>query len=103
MDTPRIDMHTLQAQRSFLVRFAMLYLHDPHLAEDVAQETLLAALQGIGKFSGQSSLRTWLTGILKHKMLDLRRKQAHEVAFQPPAESEDSLEHLCDEIGRAHV
>ena len=39
------------------------------------QETLLAALSGSG-FSGKSSLRTWLTGILKHKIVDaIRRKQ----------------------------
>jgi RNA polymerase sigma-70 factor (ECF subfamily) len=41
------------------------------------QETLLAALAGSG-FSGKSSLRTWLTGILKHKIVDAIRKKQRE-------------------------
>jgi RNA polymerase sigma-70 factor (ECF subfamily) len=65
----------LEPQRSYLLRVARLQLRDEALAEDVVQETLLAALSGTG-FSGKSSLRTWLTGILKHKIVDaIRRKQ----------------------------
>ncbi len=65
----------LDAHRGYLMRVARLQLRDEALAEDVVQETLLAALSGSG-FSGKSSLRTWLTGILKHKIVDaIRRKQ----------------------------
>jgi RNA polymerase sigma-70 factor (ECF subfamily) len=65
----------LEAHRGYLLRVARLQLRDEALAEDVVQETLLAALSGSG-FSGKSSLRTWLTGILKHKIVDaIRRKQ----------------------------
>ena len=65
----------LELHRSYLIRVARLQLRDDAQAEDVVQETLLAALSGSG-FSGQSSLRTWLTGILKHKIVDaIRRKQ----------------------------
>ena len=65
----------LEPQRGYLLRVARLQLRDEALAEDVVQETLLAALAGSG-FSGKSSLRTWLTGILKHKIVDaIRRKQ----------------------------
>ena len=70
----------LDAHRSYLMRVAMLQLRDQALAEDVVQETLLAALSGAG-FSGRSSLRTWLTGILKHKIVDaIRRRQREPVA-----------------------
>jgi RNA polymerase sigma-70 factor, ECF subfamily len=72
------EVDDLQEQRSYLLRYAMLQLRDPHLAEDVVQETLLVAVESRDKFSGQSTLRTWLTGILKHKILDLRRKQQRE-------------------------
>jgi RNA polymerase sigma-70 factor (ECF subfamily) len=51
----------LEPQRSYLLRVARLQLRDEALAEDVVQETLLAALAGTG-FSGKSSLRTWLPG-----------------------------------------
>jgi RNA polymerase sigma-70 factor (ECF subfamily) len=65
----------LDQHRGYLLRVARLQLRDESLAEDVVQETLLAALSGSG-FSGKSSLRTWLTGILKHKIVDaIRRKQ----------------------------
>lgn len=62
------------AERSMLVKFARLHLQE-EAAEDVAQETLLAALQGASAYSGKSSLRTWLVGILKHKIIDLIRKE----------------------------
>jgi RNA polymerase sigma-70 factor (ECF subfamily) len=42
------------------------------------QETLLAALAGEKGFAGRSNLRTWLTGILKHKIIDLIRKASRE-------------------------
>jgi len=62
----------------YLFRFAMVKLRDEHLAEDAVQETLLAALQGQQNFSGESAERTWLVGILKHKIVDLIRKKVRE-------------------------
>ena len=73
MDVSRdLDQH-----RGYLLRVARMQLRDEALAEDVVQETLLAALSGSG-FSGKSSLRTWLTGILKHKVVDAIRKKQRE-------------------------
>lgn len=73
---PAADLsRDLDQHRGYLLRVARLQLRDEAQAEDVVQETLLAALSGSG-FSGKSSLRTWLTGILKHKIVDaIRRKQ----------------------------
>jgi RNA polymerase sigma-70 factor (ECF subfamily) len=95
--TNPIDMDELQTQRSYLVRYAMLQLRDPHLAEDVVQETLLAAMEGLDKFAWQSSLRTWLTGILKHKILDLRRKQQREGELPNTDDAQDPYENICAE------
>ena len=67
----------LDQHRGYLLRVARLQLRDEAQAEDVVQETLLAALAGSG-FSGKSSLRTWLTGILKHKIVDAIRKKQRE-------------------------
>jgi RNA polymerase sigma-70 factor, ECF subfamily len=53
-------------------------LRNPDLAEDAVQETLLAALESRAKFSGASSLKTWLTGILKHKIIDAIRRKSRE-------------------------
>jgi RNA polymerase sigma-70 factor (ECF subfamily) len=70
----------LATHRGYLLRVARLQLRDEALAEDVVQETLVAALSG-GGFSGKSSLKTWLTGILKHKIVDaIRRKKREPLA-----------------------
>jgi len=68
----------LSQHGDYLFRFAMVKLRDEHLAEDAVQETLLAALQGHQNFSGNSALRTWLVGILKHKIVDIIRKKVRE-------------------------
>lgn len=62
-----------------LFRFAMLRVKDTNVAEDLVQETFLSALKGIDRFKGGSSLRTWLVGILKHKIIDFFRKNKPEV------------------------
>jgi len=56
----------------------MLRLRDRSTAEDLVQETFLAALRNRGTFSGSSSESTWLVGILKHKITDHFRHQARE-------------------------
>ena len=53
-----------------LYRYALLRLRDPDLAADVVQETFLHALRSRDSFTGRSSERTWLVGILKHKVVD---------------------------------
>lgn len=68
----------LEQQRPYLLRFAALQLRDPNAVEDAVQETLLAALGGEASFAGRSNLRTWLTGILKHKIVDSIRRAARE-------------------------
>ncbi len=66
---------------NYLYRFALLRIHDSQLAEDMVQETFLAALKSKGGFEGRSSERTWLTGILKNKIIDYYRKNARVTGF----------------------
>jgi len=68
----------LERHRPYLLRFALLQLRDRTAAEDAVQDALLAAIQGASRFAGQSSVRTWLVGILKHKIIDSIRKTARE-------------------------
>lgn len=68
----------LAQYRPKLVRFAQARLFNPAHAEDAVQETLLAAIENIGTFSGGSSLYSWLTGILKHKIVDCVRRSVRE-------------------------
>lgn len=68
----------VEALRPYLLRYASLQLRDAAAAEDAVQEALLAALAGEAGFAGRSDLRTWLTGILKHKIVDTIRRQSRE-------------------------
>ena len=70
----------LAEHRPVLFRYALLQLKDTELADDAVQETLLAAWQSSAHFEGKAGLRTWLIGILKHKIADHWRRSAREVA-----------------------
>src|SRR5437016_4891669 len=85
----------VEGERPYLLRYAALQLRTRHTAEDVVQETLLAALAGETSFGGRSNLRTWLTGILKHKIVDAIRRASREA----PTADEDQMEELFDQTG----
>lgn len=63
-----------------LYRYALLRLRAPDLAADVVQETFLEALRARRSFAGRSSERTWLIGILRHKVIDQLRRSSREPA-----------------------
>ncbi|MDD2737976.1 RNA polymerase subunit sigma [Methylomonas lenta] len=69
----------LAEHRPVLFRYALLQLRDNELADDAVQETLLAAWQSAANFAGKAGLRTWLIGILKHKIADHWRRSNREV------------------------
>jgi RNA polymerase sigma-70 factor, ECF subfamily len=87
------------SHRDYLYRFAMQKVGDADLADDLVQETLLAALQSAqrGKsdssaFEGRSTYRVWLTGILKHKIMDAWRERGRTVSLASESEEgDDSL------------
>jgi RNA polymerase sigma-70 factor (ECF subfamily) len=81
----------VEGERAYLLRYASLQLRDRHAAEDAVQETLLAALAGEAGFGGRSNLRTWLTGILKHKIIDSIRRMIRETAAIPEEAELDAL------------
>src|SRR6266699_1200870 len=91
----------IHTHRGYLLRVALLQLRDNELAEDVVQDTLLAALQGAEGFSGRSSLKTWLTGILKHKIVDAIRKKGRGPVFSSLDDEcqIDEFDALFDESG----
>jgi RNA polymerase sigma-70 factor (ECF subfamily) len=61
-----------------LYRYGVSRVRDSEVAEDLVQETLLAALKAKANYSGQSAEQTWLIGILKHKIIDYFRKASRE-------------------------
>src|SRR5262245_41834090 len=68
----------LTTHGDYLFNLAVGQLRDPVVAEDVVQETFLAALKARDRFSGRSSDRTWLVGILRHKIYDHLRQVCRE-------------------------
>jgi RNA polymerase sigma-70 factor (ECF subfamily) len=82
----------LDTHRRYLLRIAQLQLRDAALAEDVVQETLVAALSARDGFSGRSSVKTWLTGILKHKIVDAIRQRQRQPIVLASFEEETDLE-----------
>lgn len=78
---PESSGHILEPQRwmerygDYLFNFAMVRLNDREKAEDLVQETFLAGLKARDRFLGKSSERTWLTSILKRKIMDVYRKK----------------------------
>ncbi len=83
----------------YLFRFALLRLRDRSVAEDLVQETFLAALKDRGSFSGKSSESTWLVGILKHKIADHFRRQSREGSFRDDDPSDPAGEGVFDASG----
>jgi RNA polymerase sigma-70 factor (ECF subfamily) len=90
----------------FLYNFAVGQVRDPHLAEDLVQETFLAALKSRDRFAGRSSVRTWLVSILRHKIYDHLRSSTRRktVALENPAGSADDslcwVHEIADECAR---
>lgn len=82
------------ASRSYLLRFARLQLRNDAWAEDVVAETMLAALEKPQSFGGKSSLKTWLVGILKFKIIDCIRANSREVASSINTDEDAELEDL---------
>src|SRR5438094_2117897 len=81
-----------------LYRYALVRVRKPEVAEDLVQETFLAAVRGYEKFGGRSSERSWLAGILKmkNKIVDHFRKLGRETSFT-------DMEFLSDEFSEKFV
>jgi RNA polymerase sigma-70 factor, ECF subfamily len=73
--------HWVDEYGDYLFRYARKHINQIQTAEDLVQETFLAALKGSGKFQGRSSRKTWLVGILKHKIMDHYRYKGREITL----------------------
>jgi RNA polymerase sigma-70 factor (TIGR02943 family) len=80
----------LDSHGDYLYRYALMRVRDADCAEDLLQETLLAAVRSYLSHAGSSSERTWLVGIMKHKVIDYFRRVARNAEFQLMPESGDN-------------
>ncbi len=89
----------LEVLRPQLIRFARGQLRNDAWAEDAVSETLLAALEKPQSFAGASQLKTWLVGILKHKVIDQIRRHAREATVLVNDDGDDVADELFAENG----
>lgn len=82
----------LELHGDYLYKYAHFRLRDASAAEDAVQETFLAAIKAYAKYEGRGSERTWLVGILKHKITDHFRKSIREAPIGE-TETDDGPDH----------
>jgi RNA polymerase sigma-70 factor (ECF subfamily) len=92
-ESPRIDPDTwVDRYGDALYHFALARVKDRTTAEDLVQETFLAAVKSRDRFRGQSTEKTWLFGILKHKVIDHYRRKKTVVYEQELTAGTENLE-----------
>ena len=83
----------------YLFRYALPRVRDHHAAEELVQETFLAALKAFESFHSKSSPRTWLVGILRHKIMDLFRKLDRRRETESLDEGDPTIDSWFDSKG----
>jgi RNA polymerase sigma-70 factor, ECF subfamily len=84
----------VQEHHPSILRVARLYVSSPATAEEVAQETWLAVLNGIDRFEGRSTLKTWIFRILTNIARTRGQRDARSVPFS--SLGEDANESAVD-------
>ncbi len=87
----------------YLYGLAQFRVRDSGLAEDLVQETLIAAFKGHERYEGRSNERTWLTAILKNKIRDYFRKKRRDIPLSELMPDDPDPEGLFDSIGHINV
>jgi RNA polymerase sigma-70 factor (ECF subfamily) len=86
-----------------LLRVAQIYVDSRAVAEEVVQETWLGVLQGIGRFEGRSSLKTWLFRILTNRAKSRGERERRLVPFSELIDPELDLEEPAVDPARFHT
>jgi RNA polymerase sigma-70 factor (TIGR02943 family) len=100
MESAALD-RSLADLRPTLLRIARMQLRNETWAEDVVSETMIAALEKSASFAGLSQLKTWVVGILKHKIIDQFRRARREVSSEVDEDGDDTedVDQLFDSSG----
>jgi RNA polymerase sigma-70 factor (ECF subfamily) len=82
-------------------RLALSLGHRRPEAEDLMQDTFLAALEGIGRFEGRSSFRTWIMAIVFRQSSRHRRYRA--MRAMEPYDEASSIMAISQDAGPRHA
>jgi len=97
----QLDYSALEKHRPQLMSQAIRIARDPGIAEDLVQECLLRAWQGLGGFRGESAVSTWLYKILMNCAFTQFSRTRHEVRFSGPGEDDappDPVDHCTPDM-----
>ena len=92
---PTVSWTEMVSHRSYLVRFAKARLRDPMLAEDAVHDVFEAVISGRAAFAGRAALRSWLTAVLKNKIVDSIRRSANLDPLDDDTEDSGALAIEC--------
>ena len=84
----------------YLYNYALLRVREGDIARDLIQETFLAAVRAKDDFARNSSIRTWLTAILKRKIIDYFRTSRREIPMSELEKSDAFSESLFRDTGK---
>ena len=90
-----VSWNEMLSHRAYLVRFAQRKLRDPALAEDAVHDVFEAVISGRAAFAGRAALRSWLTAILKNKIVDMLRRHTGFESLDDEIENRAALEVPC--------
>lgn len=89
----------VEAHGDVLWRYAVVRVRSAEAAEEVIQDTLVAALQAADEFRGECSERTWLVSILRHKIADRSRREIRQRERTGPVDA-GAMAAMFDDRGR---
>jgi RNA polymerase sigma-70 factor (ECF subfamily) len=89
----------LLVHRDYLIRFGKRKLQDPALAEDLVHDVFEAVITGRASFSGRSALRSWLTAVLKNKIVDVIRQRVRYDSLDSAGADDEMMEVSSDWAG----
>lgn len=90
-----LSMAEVVGHRAYLVRFAMRRLRDPMLAEDAVHDVFEAVLSGRASFGGRAALRSWLTAVLKNKIVDAMRRSPDHATLDGDDNDADTARNIA--------
>ena len=89
----------LKEHGNYLFRFALSRVRDEEVAQDLVQETLVAALRNVDRFEGKCSVRVWLISIIKNKVIDYFRKSNRQLDTEEYSEDPEHTHRYFTSFG----
>ena len=102
-NTPTSPDQWVDLYSDYLFSFALKFISKPDQAQNLVQETFLAALKNKAGFKGNSTEKTWLLGILKHKITDSLRLKYREIPASQLVEENMHVEQFFDNADYGHL